>query len=103
MCGGVLEFLGINSQSRVFREIGENMAAGLGLGWDRSFAGIRRDILGQMEFEGEISTARVPVSQDWAQSYGDRYYITIDAKNVREFNDVVEIMKNQRRLGRMYG
>lgn len=101
--GGVLEFLGINSPSRVFREIGENMAAGLGLGWDRSFAGIRRDILGQMEFEGEISTARVPVSQDWAQSYGDRYYITIDAKNVREFNDVVEIMKNQRRLGRMYG
>lgn len=39
----------------------------------------------------------------YSYSGGDIYNITIDAKNVREFNDVVEIMKNQRRLGRMYG
>ena len=38
----------------------------------------------------------------WQQSGGDVYNINIDAKNVQEFNDIVDIAQNQKRLGRMY-
>ena len=40
----VLGFLGIHSPSRVFADIGENMAAGLGVGWDDEFGSIQRQI-----------------------------------------------------------
>ena len=40
----VLGFLGIHSPSRVFADIGENMAAGLGVGWDGEFGSIQRQI-----------------------------------------------------------
>lgn len=40
----VLGFLGINSPSRVFAGIGENMAAGLGVGWDDQFGAIQKDV-----------------------------------------------------------
>ena len=48
--GSVLDFLGINSPSRVFAGIGENMALGLGQGWDNEYGRIRRDIEGGMDF-----------------------------------------------------
>lgn len=34
---------------------------------------------------------------------GDTFYITIDAANVREFNDIVEMARNARRMERMGG
>ena len=40
----VLGFLGIRSPSRVFAGIGENMAAGLGVGWDDQFGAIQKDV-----------------------------------------------------------
>lgn len=40
----VLGFLGIHSPSRVFADIGENMAAGLGVGWDDEFGSIQRQV-----------------------------------------------------------
>lgn len=47
---GVKNFLGIKSPSRVFAGIGENMALGLGEGWDNEYGRIRRDIESGMDF-----------------------------------------------------
>lgn len=43
-------FLGIHSPSRVFAGIGENMALGLGEGWDDEFGNIKKDIQNGMNF-----------------------------------------------------
>ena len=32
---------------------------------------------------------------------GDTFYVTIDAKNVKEFNDIVEMARAKRRRDRM--
>jgi len=42
--------LGIHSPSRVFADMGKNMALGLGQGWDNEYDRIRRDIEGGMDF-----------------------------------------------------
>lgn len=47
---GVKDFLGIRSPSRVFAGIGENMALGLGEGWDGEFSKIKSDIENGMNF-----------------------------------------------------
>ena len=46
----VKDLLGIHSPSRVFAGIGENMAAGLGDGWDNEFSKIKGQIEGGMDF-----------------------------------------------------
>ena len=48
--GGVKNFLGIASPSKVFAEIGDNMALGLGKGWDSEYDKIRKDIENGMDF-----------------------------------------------------
>lgn len=60
---GVKDFLGIHSPSTVFAGIGENMAAGLGVGWDREFGAIKRDINGSMESLLPDSTANIGVRE----------------------------------------
>lgn len=47
---GVKGLLGINSPSKVFADMGKNMALGLGQGWDNEYDRIRRDIEGGMNF-----------------------------------------------------
>lgn len=42
--------LGIHSPSRVFAGIGENMALGLGEGWDNEYDSIKRGITGGLDF-----------------------------------------------------
>lgn len=54
LIGGVKDFLGIASPSKVFAEIGGYMAAGLGKGWDSEFGSIKKQIEGDMDF-GEQS------------------------------------------------
>lgn len=44
LVGGVKDLLGIHSPSRVFAEIGKNMAAGIPVGWDDEFPDVQRDI-----------------------------------------------------------
>ena len=44
LVGGVMDFLGIASPSKVFAGIGENMAAGLGKGFASEMRGITRQI-----------------------------------------------------------
>lgn len=43
--------------------------------------------------------SRVYPNGIYPQSGGDTYYITIPAKDIQEFNDIVRIAKNQRRWG----
>lgn len=47
---GVKSKLGIHSPSRVFAGIGENMALGLGEGWDNEYDSIKRGITGGLDF-----------------------------------------------------
>lgn len=47
---GVKDLLGIHSPSRVFQDIGENMAAGAELGWDSEWDKSRRQIEGSLDF-----------------------------------------------------
>ena len=41
---GIKSLLGIHSPSKVFREIGENMAGGIGVGWEKTWANIAPEI-----------------------------------------------------------
>lgn len=50
LVGGIKNLLGIHSPSRVFAGIGENMALGLGSGWEDEFDSIKRDITGDLDF-----------------------------------------------------
>ena len=47
---GVKGVLGIHSPSRVFAGIGENMALGLGEGWDDEYGNIKRGITSGLDF-----------------------------------------------------
>ena len=51
LVGGVKDFLGIHSPSRVFAGIGQNMALGVGEGWQDEFGAIQKQIDGSMQFE----------------------------------------------------
>lgn len=46
---------------------------------------------------------RILTAQETREVGGDTWYITIDAKNVQEFNDIVRLAQSQRRVGRMEG
>ena len=50
LVSGVKNMLGIHYPSRVFAGIGENMALGLGEGWDDEFGNIKKDIQNGMNF-----------------------------------------------------
>lgn len=51
----VKEFLGIHSPSTVFAGIGENMALGLGVGWDDEFSDVQKDINNGLDFSADTS------------------------------------------------
>ena len=57
---GVKGFLGINSPSKVFEDIGKNMAAGVDVGWDKEWSGAKRQIEGTIDFSNlEAATAAI--------------------------------------------
>lgn len=58
---GVKSKLGIHSPSLVFAGIGENMALGLGEGWDNEYDSIKRGITGGMDF----GTAQIGAEQSF--------------------------------------
>lgn len=63
--GGIVDnvkgVLGIHSPSRVFAGIGENMALGLGEGWDNEYDSIKRGITGGLDF----GTAQIGAEQSF--------------------------------------
>ena len=59
--GGIKDFLGIHSPSRVFADMGKNMALGIGEGWDNQYDSIKKDIESGMNFTASVSaTGKVP-------------------------------------------
>ena len=56
LVGGVEKRLEINSPSRVFADIGKNMALGVEKGWDNEFGDIRKDIENGMDFNANIDS-----------------------------------------------
>lgn len=58
---GIKDFLGIHSPSRVFADMGKNMALGIGEGWDNQYDSIKKDIESGMNFTASVSTTgKVP-------------------------------------------
>lgn len=69
--GGVKDFLGIHSPSKVFAGIGSFMAEGLGEGFDDQFKSVKKGIENSMNFDAGIITADANISRhDTSGSYG---------------------------------
>ena len=67
--GGVKDFLGINSPSKVFAGIGGFMAEGLGEGFDDQFKSVKKDIENSMIFDAGTITADANISKNYASGY----------------------------------
>ena len=69
--GGVKDFLGIHSPSKVFAGIGGFMAEGLGEGFDNEFSDIKKNIENSMNFDAGTITAGANISGHYISgSYG---------------------------------
>lgn len=69
--GGVKNFLGIHSPSKVFAGIGGFMAEGLGEGFDDQFKYVKKDIENSMSFDAGTITADANISRHYtSDSYG---------------------------------
>lgn len=80
--GGIKDFLGIHSPSRVFADMGKNMALGIGEGWDNQYDSIKKDIESGMNFTASVSsTGNVPsaIAQYPAQAQN---YVLDALKNI---------------------
>lgn len=69
--GGVKDFLGIHSPSKVFAGIGGFMAEGLGEGFDDQFKSVKKDIENSIDFDAGTITADANISRHYTSgSYG---------------------------------
>ena len=69
--GGVKDFLGIHSPSKVFAGIGGFMAEGLGEGFDDQFKSVKKDIENSIDFDTGTITADANISRHYTSgSYG---------------------------------
>lgn len=67
--GGVKDFLGIHSPSKVFAGIGGFMAEGLGEGFDNEFSDIKKNIENSMNFDAGTITADANISGRYIGGY----------------------------------
>lgn len=94
--------LEIGSPSKVFAEIGGFMADGLGVGFADGMADVRRDVLSDVNrVVGSVSGMSVNSILTASPVESDTFVINVDAKNVKEFNDLVRIAQNARFNARM--
>lgn len=69
--GGIKDFLGIHSPSKVFAGIGGFMAEGLGNGFDDQFKFVKKDIEDSMNFDAGTITATANISRHYTSgAYG---------------------------------
>ena len=74
--GGVKDFLGIHSPSRVFADMGKNMALGIGEGWDNQYDSIKKDIESGMNFTASVSsTGNLPVATAPSPAQAQNYVL----------------------------
>lgn len=65
---GVKGILGIHSPSKVFAGIGENMALGLGEGWNDEFDAVKKSVNGDMDFVGSYTPSIATAKANTASS-----------------------------------
>ena len=65
---GVKGILGIHSPSKVFAGIGENMALGLGEGWNGEFDAVKKSVAGDMDFVGSYTPSIATAKSNTASS-----------------------------------
>ena len=65
---GVKGILGIHSPSKVFAGIGENMALGLGEGWNDEFGAVKKSVAGDMDFAGSYTPSIATAKANTASS-----------------------------------
>ena len=97
---GVKNILGIHSPSRVFAGIGENMALGLGEGWDDEFRNIKKDIQNGMNFGVAtvgVDSSTISRNNSGAVSYGIDKPITIIVQSVLDGKVIGETAYNYNR------
>ena len=75
--GGVKDFLGIHSPSKVFAGIGGFMAEGLGEGFDDQFKSVKKDIENSMNFDA--ANASINVSSNIQKQVGSGIYSAAQA------------------------
>ena len=65
---GVKGILGIHSPSKVFAGIGENMALGLGEGWNDEFDAVKKSVNGDMDFASSYTPSIATAKANTASS-----------------------------------
>lgn len=65
---GVKGILGIHSPSKVFAGIGENMALGLGEGWNDEFGAVKKGVVDGMDFAGSYTPSIATAKANTASS-----------------------------------
>lgn len=99
---GVKNFLGIASPSKVFASIGGYMADGLGKGFGDEMDSVRKDVLGDVNgLVGDVSGVDVNSVLTASPAERDTFVFNVDAKNIKELNDLVRIAQNARFTARM--
>ena len=113
---GVKKMLGIASPSKVFRYIGEMCVEGAELGIEDQEAQLLRTVKTTFEGVPDAAVASVGniganvgasvasnISHNMVSNYtgGNTYNVSIDAKSVQEFNDIVDIVLGARLMARM--
>lgn len=80
--GGVKDFLGIHSPSKVFAGIGGFMAEGLGEGFDDQFKSVKKDIENSMIFDAGTITADASISKNYASGYYGAASVSSDSGRI---------------------
>ena len=80
--GGVKDFLGISSPSKVFAGIGGFMAEGLGEGFDDQFKSVKKDIENSMIFDAGTITADANISKNYASGYYGAASVSSDSGRI---------------------
>ena len=80
--GGVKDFLGIHSPSKVFAGIGGFMAEGLGEGFDDQFKSVKKDIENSMSFDAGTITADANISKNYASGYYGAASVSSDSGRI---------------------
>lgn len=99
---GVKSLLGIHSPSKVFAGIGGYMAEGLGDGFTDGMNDVRKDVLGDVNsLVGNVSGMSINSTLNSAPAERDTFYFNLEARSIKELNDLVRIAQSARFTARM--
>jgi phage-related protein len=73
--------LKIHSPSKVFEEIGQFTAEGLGVGWEDEFANVKKSMENDLEFSSNVTTSVKGTSGKNTQPSNDTFVIPIYLNN----------------------